>query len=171
MKKIFTLLFLLFAVTSISFASTKEEIMKDLETYNADINGKIVDALSKIEQETVVIDNVIEKGAKNDVNASMKIIDNQVNYVLDIMKKYTLKIKTQEVRDYHNITMEYIKIRHNFLKDATASYLKNGKITDEEKTRITNKYAKTFEEMDKKNAEILKKLTAAIHPDQSTTKQ
>ena len=31
MKKLFTLLFLLFAVTSISFASTKEEIMKDLE--------------------------------------------------------------------------------------------------------------------------------------------
>ena len=125
MKKLFTLLFLLFAVTSISFASTKEEIMKDLEMYNRDINTKIVDALGKIEQETVVIDNVIEKGAKNDVNASMKIIDNQVKYIVDSMQQYTSKIKTQEVKDYHEITIEYIKVRHAFLKDATSSYLKN----------------------------------------------
>lgn len=168
MKKIFSLLVLLFAVTSVSFASTKEEIMKDLEMYNSDINIKVVDALAKIEQETIIIDNVIEKGAKNDVNASMKIIDNQVKYILDTMQKYTLKIKTQELRDYHNITMEYIKVRHQFLKDATSSYLKNGKITDKEKERITNKYAKTFTELDNKNAEILKKLTAVIHPDQNT---
>lgn len=171
MKKLFTLLFLLFAVTGVSFASTQEEIMKDLEMYNKDINTKIVDALGKIEQETVVIDNVIEKGAKNDVNASMKIIDNQVKYIVDSMQQYTSKIKTQEVKDYHEITIEYIKVRHAFLKDATSSYLKNGKITDTEKERITKKYAQTFADLDKKNAEILKKLTAAIHPDQSTTKQ
>lgn len=167
MKKIFSLLILLFAFTGVSFASTKEEIMKDLETYNSDINMKIVDALSKIEQETIVIDDVLEKGAKKDVSTSMKIIDNQVNYIVDTMQKYTSKIKTQEVRDYHNITLEYIKIRHQFLKDATASYIKNGKITDKEKARITEKYAKTFAELDKKHADILKKLTAAIHPNQS----
>ena len=87
------------------------------------------------------------------------------------MQQYTSKIKTQEVKDYHEITIEYIKVRHAFLKDATSSYLKNGKITDTEKERITNKYAKTFAELDKKNAEILKKLTVVIHPDQSTIKQ
>lgn len=170
MKKLFTLLILVFAVAGISFASTKKEVMEDLERYNTYVNVKVVDALAKIEQETVIIDNVIEKGAKYDVNASMKIIDNQVKYILDHMQKYTFKIKTQEVRDYHNITMEYIKLRHEFLKDATSSYLKNGKITDDEKARITKKYESTFAEMDRKNAAILKTLTAVIHPDQNNKK-
>ena len=101
----------------------------------------------------------------------MKVIDNQVKFLLDHMQKYTAIIRTQEIKDYHIITMEYIKVRHAFLKDATDSFLKNGKITDAEKNRITEKYAKTFAELDKKNAEILQKLLVVIHPEQNGTKQ
>lgn len=171
MKKFLTALLLIFITAGMAFAASKDEVLKDLEMYNAEVNPKIVEALGKIENETVVIDNVIEKGAKNDIKTSMKIIDNQVAFILDHMQKYTAKIKTKEVKDYHNITIEYIKVRHAFLKDATDSFLKNGKITDEEKARITNKYAKSFEELDKKHAEILKTLTVVVHPGQNGTKQ
>lgn len=171
MKKLLTALMLVFITAGIASAASKEEIMKDFEMYNTQVNPKVVEALQKIENETVVIDNVIEKGAKNDINTSMKVIDNQVKFLLDHMQKYTASIKTQEVKDYHIITMEYIKVRHAFLKDATDSFLKNGKITDAEKNRITEKYAKTFAELDKKNAEILKKLLAVVHPEQNGTKQ
>lgn len=171
MKKLLTALMLVFITAGIASAASKEEIMKDFEMYNTQVNPKVVEALQKIENETVVIDNVIEKGAKNDINTSMKVIDNQVKFLLDHMQTYTASIKTQEVKDYHIITMEYIKVRHAFLKDATDSFLKNGKITDAEKKRITEKYAKTFAELDKKNAEILKTLLAVVHPEQNGTKQ
>ncbi len=171
MKKLLTALMLVFITAGIASAASKEEIMKDFEMYNAQVNPKVVEALQKIENETVVIDNVIEKGAKNDISTSMKVIDNQVKFLLDHMQKYTAIIRTQEIKDYHIITMEYIKVRHAFLKDATDSFLKNGKITDAEKNRITEKYAKTFAELDKKNAEILQKLLVVIHPEQNGTKQ
>ena len=63
MKKILMSLLLVFITAGIASAASKEEIMKDFEMYNAQVNPKVVEALQKIENETVVIYNVIEKGA------------------------------------------------------------------------------------------------------------
>ncbi len=162
MKKTLLTILLIFT-TGFVYASTKEAIMKDLETYNMEINQKVIDRLGKIEQETIVIDNIFDNKAKGNIDTSLKIIDNYVKDVVKFMQENTSKLKTKEVRDYHLLSIEYIQIRHDFLKEAVLSYKKFNKITDEEKERLSKKYGNKLAEMDKKNAELLKALTNIVH--------
>lgn len=145
-------------------ASSKEEITQDLNLYNSDINPKIVDALSKIEQEMVEIDNIIEGKSKKDIKTIIKIVDNQVQTIEKHMNAQAPKIKTPEVKKYHNVTLAYIKLRNNFLKDVADVFTKKGKVDEKDKEILTNKYAGEFDRLNKENAEALKVLMEVIHP-------
>lgn len=165
MKKILMSLLLVFITAGICFAaSSQEEITKDLNVYNSDINPKIVDALSKIEQEMIEIDNIIEGKSKKDIKTSIKIVENQVLAIEKHMNEQAYKIKTPEVRKYHNVTLAYVKLRYAFLKDVIDTFTKKGSLTDKEKESLVKKYAGQFEKLNKENTEALKVLMEAIHP-------
>ena len=163
MKKILLTALMVFIV-SFAYASTKEQIMSDLEVYSKEIDQKAMEHLMKIEQETAVIDNICEKRAKGDVDTSMKIIENHANAVIKFLESNTSKLKTPEVKNYHLLTIEYIKLRTEFLTAAVESYHKyNKQITDEERKRLTDKYQNKILQMDTKNAELLKDLQSKVH--------
>lgn len=165
MKKILMSLLLVFITAGLCFAaSSQEDITKDLSVYNSDINPKIVDALAKIEQEMVEIDNIIEGKSKKDIKTSIKIVDNQVKAIEQHMNVQAPKIKTPEVRKYHDVTLAYIKLRNNFLKDVADVFSKKGKVDDKDKETLTKKYAGEFDKLNKENTEVLKVLMEAIHP-------
>lgn len=165
MKKILMSLLLVFITAGLCFAaSSKEAITQDLNVYNSDINPKIVDALSKIEQEMVKIDNIIEGKSKKDIKTIIKIVDNQVQTIEKHMNAQAPKIKTPEVKKYHNVTLAYIKLRNNFLKDVADVFTKKGKVDEKDKEILTNKYAEEFDRLNKENAEALKVLMEVIHP-------
>ena len=74
MKKILMSLLLVFITAGLCFAaSSQEAVTQDLNVYNSDINPKIEDALAKIGQEMVEIDNIIEGKSKKDIKISIKI--------------------------------------------------------------------------------------------------
>ncbi len=165
MKKILMSLLLVFITTGLCFAaSSKETITQDLSVYNSEINPKIVDALSKIEQEMIEIDNIIEGKSKKDIKTSIKIVDNQVQAIEKHMNAHTYKIKTPEVRKYHDVTLAYIKLRNNFLKDTADIFTKKGKLDEKDKETLTKKYAGEFDRLNKENTEALKTLMEAVHP-------
>lgn len=165
MKKILMSLLLVFITAGLCFAaSSKEAITQDLNVYNSDINPKIVDSLAKIEQEMVEIDNIIEGKSKKDIQTSIKIVDNQVQAIEKHMNAQVNKIKTQEVRKYHDITLAYIKLRNNFLKEVADVFVKKGKIDEKDKETLSKKYAGEFDRLNKENTEALKVLMEAIHP-------
>lgn len=165
MKKILLSLLLVFITAGLCFAaSSKEAITQDLSVYNSEINPKIVDALAKIEQEMVEIDNILEGKSKKDIKTSMKIVENQVQAIEKHMKEQAYKIKTPEVRKYHDATLAYITLRNTFLKDVVNIFAKKGKIDEKDKETLTKKYAGEFEKLNKANAEALKVLMEAIHP-------
>lgn len=165
MKKILMSLLLVFITAGLCFAaSSKEAITQDLSVYNSDINPKIVDALAKIEQEMVEIDNILEGKSKKNINTSMKIVENQVQAIEKHMKEQAYKIKTSEVRKYHDATLAYITLRNTFLKEVVDVFTKKGKVDEKDKENLTKKYAGKFDKLNKENAEALKVLMEAVHP-------
>lgn len=165
MKKILMSLLLVFITAGLCFAaSSQEAVTQDLNVYNSDINPKIEDALAKIGQEMVEIDNIIEGKSKKDIKTSIKIVDNQVQAIEKHMNTQAYKIKTLEVRRYHDVTLAYIKLRNNFLKDTADIFIKKGKLDDKDKETLTKKYAGEFDRLNKENTEALKTLMEAIHP-------
>ena len=73
MKKLLITLLFVFITAGLCFAgSSMEEIKQDLGVYNTEINPKIVDGLSKIEQEMVEIDNVLEGKSKKKYSNNLK---------------------------------------------------------------------------------------------------
>ncbi len=165
MKKILISLLLVFITAGLCFAtSTKEEIVADLNMYNSEINPKIVDALTKIENEMVEIDKIIEGKSKKDIAVSIKIVDNQVKAIEKHMNANAQKIKTSEVKTYHNLTLAYIKLRNELLQDISDVFAKKGKVDEKDKESLTQKYAAQFEKLNKENTETLKILMEAIHP-------
>ncbi|MDE7315700.1 MAG: hypothetical protein K2N11_08375 [Mucispirillum sp.] len=165
MKKILLSLLLVFITAGLCFAaSLQEAITQDLNVYNSEINPKIIDALSKIEQEMVEIDNIIEGKSKKDIKTSIKIVDNQVQAIEKHMNAQAQKIKTLEVKRYHDVTLAYIKLRNSFLKDVADVFVKKGKVDEKDKESLTKKYAGEFDRLNKENTEILKVLMETIHP-------
>ena len=120
----------------------------------------------------IEFDNIIEGKSKKDIKTSIKIVDNQVQSIEKHMNAQAKKIKTPEVRKYHDVTLAYIKLRNNFLKDVTDVFAKKGKVDEKDKEILTKKYAGEFDRLNKENAEALKTLMEAIHPapDENTAK-
>ena len=123
MKKLLTTLLFVFVTAGFAFAASSiEDLKKDMGVYNTDINPQIVDALSKIEQEMVEIDNILEGKSKKNIQTSLKIVENQVKSIEKHMKEKASKIKTPEVKRYHDVTLAYIQARYVFLKDVVDTY-------------------------------------------------
>lgn len=164
MKKLLITLLFVFITAGLCFAgSSMEEIKQDLGVYNTEINPKIVDGLSKIEQEMVEIDNVLEGKSKKNIQTILKVVENQVNSIEKHMKEQASKIKTPEVKRYHDVTLEYIKARYAFLKDVVDTYVKKGKIEESDQEKLVKKYSGTFEKLNKENAEALQVLMNVLH--------
>ncbi len=173
MKKILVTLLFIFITAGLCFAdSLQEAIKEDLNVYNTDINPKIIDALSKIESEMTEIDKIIEGKSKKDINTSVKIVNNQVQAIEKHMNEQASKIKTKEVKKYHDVTLAYIKLKNKFLQDTVSAFLKYGKLTEYDKLALVEKYSPEFQKLNKENAEALKTLMNVIHPAaiQNTTK-
>ncbi len=162
MKKLL-LTFILVLTAGLAFASTKEEIAKDMQVYSTDIEPKLLEALGKIEQETIVIDKILDNKAKGSVDTSLKIVNNFSKAAVKHMSDNTHKLKTKEVKDYHLLSIQFIQLSNEFITEAVTSYKKYGQMTEKEKIRLQNKYGKQMEELNKKNAAILQKIQEMVH--------
>lgn len=166
MKRLLILFITVFAAAGISFAaSTREAVEADLKMYNSEINPKIMEALANIEKEMAEIDNIIEGKSKKDITACIKIVGNQVHVIEKHMNTQASKIKTPEVKKYHDVTLAYIKLRNSFLKDVADIFVKKGKLDDKDKEAMTKKYADEFDKLNKENTDVLKILMEAMHPE------
>lgn len=166
MKRFLILFTMVFAVAGMSVAaSSKDAVVADLNMYNNEINPKIIGSLAKIEQEMAEIDKIIEGNSTKDIKTSIKIVENQVQQIEKHMKAQTSKIKTEEVKKYHEVTLEYIKLRYNFLKDVADVFIKKGKLDDKDKEALSNKYAPEFDKLNQANTAALQVLMQAMHPD------
>ena len=164
MKKLLTSLLFVFVTAGFAFAASSiEDLKKDMGVYNTDINLKIVDALSKIEQEMVEIDNILEGKSKKNIQTSLKIVENQVKSIEKHMKEQASKIKTPEVKRYHDVTLAYIQARYVFLKDVVDTYLKKGKLDQADQEKLIKKHTGTFQKLDKESSEALQVLMSVMH--------
>lgn len=165
MKKILVTLLFIFITAGLCFAASPlETIKEDLNMYNTAINPKIIDALSKIESEMAEIDKIMEGKSKKDINTSVKIVNNQVQAIEKHMNEQAPKIKTKEVKKYHDVTLAYIKLKNKFLQDTVSAFTKNGKLTEDDKNILVEKYSPEFQKLNEENAAALKVLMEAIHP-------